>query len=114
MKSLKTHLFIIFLAFNLDAYANGMTDNTNTLRGNIYQTEGHYGPSCRIVGLEYFEGNAKKRRTFRIKKVDGNDDVNTIVLTAMISNKEVEIEFEEGVTSGCGSQPAIQRVKLFK
>lgn len=93
---------------------SGLTENTETLRGTVYYTEGHHGPDCRTVAIDYMDGTTKKRKMFRINKTNGEDDVNSILLAAMVSNKEVELEFEEGVTSGCGGQPAIQRITLFK
>ena len=82
-----------------------------TARGKVLFTEGHSSPSCRTV--KHRENDSAIERTFRIKNVDGDDDVQAILLMALAANKDVMIAWTEGVTTGCGSDPAIGWVRVL-
>ena len=98
-------LLLIFSVSQL-AYAT-----VTTARGKITFTQGHISPSCRTVG---FKDNATGAVTyFRIKEVAGDDDIAAIVLAALMSNRDVEITYEPGSTSGCGGELMIWYVSVF-
>lgn len=83
------------------------------LTGKIIQTEGHLAPSCRTVSLEYDDEGTVKRKLFRIKEQSG-DDINTVILAALMADKRVRIAYVPGETSGCGNEDMIKYVTIYK
>ena len=79
--------------------------------GKIKRTMGHHVPNCRMVS--HVENISGIERTFRIKDIAGNDDVQSIILMALAANKDVKIRYDEGVTTGCGTEPMIQWVEVW-
>ena len=84
-----------------------------TPRGKIIQTEGHVYANCRtVVFKENATGNTK---AFRIlDTTQGDDDVSSVVLTALVSQKDVTIFYEPNVTTGCGTEPRILYVTIYQ
>lgn len=79
--------------------------------GKIVSTQGHIAPDCRTVAhRENDTGNVK---FFRILEVEGDDDIGTIVLSALTANRDTMIVFEPGVTTGCGTESRIDSIKIF-
>lgn len=102
MKKLIPALFLIVCA---------AAQADTTQKGKIIATEGHTTPNCRTV---VFKDNATSaQRAFRIKDVAGDDDVSSIVLTALVAQKDVTIFFEPDVTSGCGTEPRISYIRIY-
>jgi hypothetical protein len=104
MKNLFT-AFSLVLAISISAQAD------TTQKGKIVATEGHIVPSCRTV---VFKENATGiQKAFRILDAVGEDDVSPIVLTALVSQKDVTIFYEPTVTSGCGTEPRIGYITIY-
>jgi hypothetical protein len=83
----------------------------DTAKGKIVFTQGHVSPSCRTV--MHRENGTGTTRYFRMEGVTGDDDVSSIVLTALMSNRDVVITYVPGETSGCGTEPRITYVTVF-
>lgn len=92
-----------FTSVSLHAASTGM--------GKIIFTEGHSSPSCREV--KHKENDTGIEKTFRIGNVDGDDDMGAVILAAMIANRDVVIYYDESVTSGCGTNPKVGRVRVY-
>lgn len=109
MMKYRRNLFIlafVFLAlFSINASA------AITELGKIKRTMGHYAPNCRIV--VHVENISGIERIFRIKDIVGDDDVQAIILMALATDKDVRIQYEEGVTTGCGTEPMIKWVDVW-
>lgn len=82
------------------------------VRGTIVMTQGHEVPACRVVALKRSGDNALM--WFRIPTVNGEDGIMATTITALTTRLEVEIYFDYAVTSGCGSEPRIQYISLFR
>ncbi|BFM12774.1 hypothetical protein R50072_29270 [Simiduia litorea] len=82
-----------------------------TPKGKILQTEGHSNPDCRTVVFK--ENSTGITKAFRIKNVAGDDDISSVILTAIISQKDVTIFYNPSVTTGCGTEPKIDYVTLY-
>jgi len=78
--------------------------------GKIKRTQGHYVPDCRMV--VHVENISGIERTFRIKDIAGDDDVQSIILMALGTDKNVRIRYEEGLTTGCGTEPMIHWIDI--
>ena len=83
----------------------------STAKGKILTTQGHYVPSCRTVTFR--ENGQSAVMAFRIQENDGDDDINSVILAAMMANRDVAISYNENITSGCGTQPRIAFVTVF-
>ncbi len=79
--------------------------------GHIVSTQGHVTPACRTVQHRATAGGTV--RTFRVADIaSGRDDIASVVLSALISNREVDITFDPAVTSGCGTEPRITNITI--
>jgi hypothetical protein len=93
----------------LIASTSALSDQTGF--GTIVSTQGHVTPACRTVQHRATAGGTV--RTFRIADVtSGRDDIASVVLSALISNREVDISFDPAVTSGCGTEPRITHITI--
>jgi hypothetical protein len=81
-----------------------------TGKGKIISTQGHVAPNCRTV--VHRENVTGQENTFRILDVETDDEIGTIALSALISNKDTEIVFDPDTTTGCGSEPRINSIKI--
>lgn len=82
-----------------------------TAAGKIITTEGHKIPNCRRV--IHKENASGVERTFRIKGVAGDDDIQNVALTAITTGKNTIIQWTNELTSGCGSEPMIERIQIL-
>lgn len=82
-----------------------------TGKGKIIFTQGHTAPSCRTVLHKV--NKTGKERYFRIANVTGDDDVGSIVLSALISKRDVDIYYEPDQKSGCGNEPRIIYITVY-
>lgn len=78
--------------------------------GRIIETQGHVVPNCRTV--VHRENATGVIRQFRIQDVAGDDDVQALVLAAMIAGRDVIITYDPAWTTGCGPEPRIQYVQV--
>lgn len=103
MKSI--FVFIIILTASINVQAD------MTAKGKIIRTEGHTTPNCRTVVHQ--ENVSGIQKTFRIKETQLNDDISSIILTALVAQKDVTIFYNPGETTGCGSEPKVVYVSLY-
>jgi len=82
-----------------------------TQKGKIVYSQGHVSPTCRTV--QFKENGSGGIHHFRIADVQGDNDINATILTALVSNRDVKIAYEPGVTSGCGYKPRITFVTIY-
>lgn len=102
-------IIFLLLALLLGYSSTILADHTG--RGKVISTQGHIVPACRTVS---FRVNGQSQVLhFRIASVDGDDDINTLLLTALVSDRDVDIYFDPDVTSGCGTEPRITFITIF-
>lgn len=104
---MKKLLFPLILGF---VTANSHAD---FVQGKIVQVEGHWAPSCRTLKLEYDDNGKKSYRFFRVKNVQ-QSDVNSIALTALMTESRVRISYTPGRTSGCGTEEMVNYITIYK
>jgi hypothetical protein len=100
---------ILLVALLLSYSSITLADHTG--RGKVISTQGHISPACRTVSFRV-NGHSEVLH-FRIANVDGDDDINTLLLTALVADREVDIYFDPGVTSGCGTEQRITYITIF-
>lgn len=84
----------------------------STQKGKVVYTQGHASPNCRTV--LHKENATGVERHFRIAAVPGGqDDISSILLSALIASRDVQIFYNPGQTSGCGPEPAINYVTIY-
>ena len=86
-------------------------DSIGTGAGKIVFTQGHHSPNCRIV--KYKSNLNGEIKTFRIANTNGDDDVNSVILAALVSRRNVNIHYNPSITTGCGSEPKILYVTIY-
>jgi hypothetical protein len=84
---------------------------TTVVRGKIIVTQGHQSPACRTVMLRRASDN--QPMYFRIAATGVEDGIMAVTITAVTTRLDVEITYDPAVTSGCGSEPAIQYISLI-
>ncbi len=83
----------------------------STGKGRIVSTQGHTNPDCRVV---LFKSNdTGEQKHFRIAATARDDSVQPVIMSALISKRDVEIHYEADVTTGCGTEPKIMFVTLY-
>jgi len=105
----KKVLLVFLLLVNSSAFAEV------TKAGKVLSTQGHEAPNCRIVKHKEndVDGVVGITRFFRIKDVVTDDDVSAVALAALVSNRDVTINYVPGVGSGCGSEPKILYITIY-
>jgi hypothetical protein len=100
---------LYILSLLLTASSAAFADSTQ--KGKILRTEGHSNPNCRTVLFK--ENGSGSEKLFRIKDVAGDDDVSSVILTALVAQKDVQITYDPTETTGCGSEPKIIYVAIY-
>lgn len=84
------------------------------ISGKVVQVEGHWVPNCRTLKLEYDDNEGNKAyRSFRVKDVE-QSDVNSVALTAMMTDSRVRISYTPTITTGCGTEERVNYITIFK
>jgi hypothetical protein len=109
---MKRACLFIFVAAALASLSTSALAQGQIVRGTIVMTQGHEAPACRTVTLKRSSDNALMY--FRIPTANGEDGIMATTITALTARLEVEIYFDPAVTSGCGSEPRIQYISLFR
>ncbi len=90
----------------LSTFAHAETVSTGL--GKVTHTQGHAVPSCRTV--LHVSNDTQTHRWFRIP--EGKNDINAIVITALVAGRDVSIVYDPQQTTGCGTEPGIIYVTL--
>ncbi|MFT5162413.1 MAG: hypothetical protein ACI9FJ_000989 [Alteromonadaceae bacterium] len=83
----------------------------STGKGKIIYTQGHMSPACRTVSHKTNDTGLVKY--FRIAAVAGDDDIQSVVLAALMADRDVDIFYDPAQTTGCGTEPAIVFATVF-
>ena len=106
MKSQYTFLALLLVLLSFSSLAA-----TTTPKGKIIFTQGHYVPNCRTIKFQ--ENATGTTKIFRINNDEGSSDIQSIILTALMSKRDVQIAYDVGVTTGCGSEEKILYVTVY-
>ena len=85
-----------------------------TAIGNIVFTQWHANPKCRTV--QHKENATGNIRNFRIDDLSATttaDDISSVVLSALLANRDVAIAYNSAVTTGCGPEPRIVHITIY-
>ncbi len=107
--TMKKKISCVILMVSLSSLC--FAEPTHTGRGKIIQTQGHVAESCRTVG--YKSNSTNEIQYFRIQAGSGSEDIQTIILAALIANRDVSIYYDSNVTSGCGPESRITYVTVY-
>ena len=81
-----------------------------TEESKVIFTQGHFVPSCRVVRVQ--EISSGQILSFRIADDEGSNDIQSILLTALTADKNVQISYDPAETTGCGTEPKIRIVTI--
>lgn len=81
------------------------------VRGKIIVTQGHQSPACRTVTLK--RASDGQPMYFRIAATGVEDGIMAVTLTAVTTGLSVDVIYDPAVTTGCGTEPAIQYISLI-
>lgn len=83
---------------------------TQSVTGRVIGTMGHVNPACRQAFIQDSAGN---QYVFRMAlPSSGPDSIMAVLLAAATSQLQVTVVYDPSITTGCGSEPAIQYVTL--
>lgn len=80
-------------------------------RGHVVQTQGHTNPACRMVFIKRSDTGAII--PLRLGNYTGESSVSAISITALTTGLEVQVDYDNAVTSGCGTEPVISWLAIF-
>lgn len=83
----------------------------STGKTKVEFTQGHINPKCKVVAVKSNQSGSQK--LFRISEVDGKDDISSVVLAALMANRDIAIQYDPNQTSGCGAEPKILYVTVY-
>lgn len=101
---------LIFIAVFTAAFSS-RAETVNTGKGKIVFTQGHFVPSCRTV--KFLHNETGLVSYFRIGDYAGSGDIQSVILSALISSRDVVIVYDPNVTTGCGTEPKIRHITVF-
>lgn len=74
--------------------------------------EGHFVAGCRMV--KHKETATGIVKSFRIQDIaGGHDDISSIVLAALVANRDVIVYYDPAVFTGCGAEPQVQVIDMY-
>jgi hypothetical protein len=79
--------------------------------GKILQTQGHVVPACRMVLLRRSSDGTSL--WFRVPDTGSDNSILAVTLTALTTGLSVMIDYDDSVTSGCGTEPRIGYISLI-
>lgn len=100
-------VFLAILGLTISPVASA----AQTAIGKVGNFIGHTTPACRMV--MHRENATGIQRWFRVRDVAGKDDVTAVALAALMGNRDTTINYQEGVTTGCGGEPAITYITIY-
>ncbi|MDV6331325.1 hypothetical protein [Asticcacaulis sp. 201] len=95
----------IFFSFSIS------TATAAEVRGQVVATEGHISPSCRTMLLKRKDNG--QIQAFRIPDTGADQSILSVTLTALTAGVDVIINYDPGVTTGCGTEPRITIIQIF-
>jgi hypothetical protein len=98
-------ILVIFSVFS----ANTLSDTTKLAK--VISTEGHSSPSCRTLTIKENTSGLTKR--FRIQDIEGDDDVSSVALAALVSGRNIKVNFNPDYKSGCGNEPRVGYITIY-
>ena len=79
--------------------------------GKVIITQGHQSPGCRMVEIQNnVNGNLL---WLRIPNTGQEDGILSVTLTALTTGLNVQVTFDPTITTGCGTEPAIQYISIM-
>ena len=82
---------------------------TDSGMGRSIALVGHEVEACAVVT---FRSNATNTtQSFRIP--NGGEQIFATAMSALVSDRDVQVFYDPQLTSGCGSEPKILFIKLF-
>lgn len=99
---MKKLIFVLVMVFSVPVLAI-------QLNGKVTFVEGHYNNNCAALGVKNEVGGTTKN--FRILD-NSYDAIAGVALTALTTGMDVELHYDEGVGSGCGTEPRVKRIRI--
>ena len=104
--SYKIVLTVLMLTIGLNpAYAA-------TVSGTVASVEGHISPACRVLVIK--NGVSGGSEYYRIPDTGTDNSILAVALTAIATNQQVVLTYTSGVTTGCGTEPRIEYLRLSR
>ena len=82
-----------------------------TVTGKILQTQGHVTPACRMVQVRRNSDGAIL--WFRVPDTGTDNSILSVTLTALTTGLSVMIDYDNTVTTGCGTEPRITYISIL-
>lgn len=79
--------------------------------GKILQTQGHVNAACRMVQVRQNSDGAIF--WFRVPDTGYDNSILAVTLTALTTGLSVIVDYDNTVTTGCGTEPRITYISLI-
>ncbi|WP_155006246.1 hypothetical protein [Sphingomonas hengshuiensis] len=78
--------------------------------GKVMFVEGHINPACRQIAIKPDSGASLLY--FRVPDTGADNSIEAVALTAVATGFNVRLIYTSGVTTGCGSEPRVEYIRL--
>lgn len=78
--------------------------------GTVVSVDGHVFPACRVIAIRA-ESNAISH--FRIPDTGADNSILAVALTALTSGIKVRVSYSTS-TTGCGTEPRVDYISIFR
>lgn len=79
-----------------------------SVSGKVLWMQGHQSPACREVAVQDSAGTTY---VFRLQNLSP-DTIGAVFMAATVSGAQVDVIYDTSITTGCGTEPAVQYVTL--
>lgn len=84
--------------------------HAGSAHGRIQFVEGHINPACRVIALKRSSDGAIV--LYRIPDTGADNSILAVAMTAFSLRQNVTIVFSDNGTTGCGSEPRIEFLRM--
>lgn len=87
------------------------TCSAEEMRGKIQSLEGHINPACRTI---FLKNDAGELSAFRVPNTQNDNSILAVAMMAYSQDRKVTIVYVPGSTTGCGSEPRIDILRISR
>ncbi len=104
---MKNHFLLIIFSIIIPC----TTCSAEEVRGKIQSLEGHINPACRTI---IFKNDTGALSAFRIPDTQNDNSILAVAMMAYSQDRKVTIVYVPGSTTGCGSEPRIDILRISR
>lgn len=83
-----------------------------TTNGKVIFVEGHISSSCRILAID--DDTDHSIKYYRLPDTGADNSMMAVAMLAFSLQKSVTVVFADGGTTGCGTEPRVDYLRLAR